>query len=216
MTEALRKNCRRVHIGQSFNAFLEAIGTAKDKGGKDSGRGSVKEQLLRIVYASFALQDTFEDEENETFAIAKGDFVKSASLWFSKKNNDQLSLFDNYIDISEELFKSLKKAPVPLDWEILLKLGKSPLAIDLYAWLSFESAKAQHCGHGRFVPWRALKEQMGAEYGEAKDFVKAAKRELSKIEKLYPEARFTLPKGGIKIEDDSLPSVPKSLALPEE
>ena len=65
------------------------------------------------------------------------------------------------------------------------------------------------------VSWRALimniGQQMGADYARPQDFVRAAKRELQKLAKLYPEARYSFPHGGIRILDGSLPSVGKKL-----
>ena len=44
---------------------------------------------------------------------------------------------DSYIEISEEFRQSIVDAPVPLRTDMLAALKKSPLAIDLYMWLSY-------------------------------------------------------------------------------
>ena len=213
MSEAALKNSRRVYLGDSFNAFLECLGTDKNRGGKDSGREAVKKQLQRILYSSFMVHHEAEIEEANIEQGSPSRFTGEFALWFSKKEGEQLALWDSFIDLSPELFESLKKSAVPLDWEILLKLQNSPLAIDLYAWLTYEGARAQQTGRGRFIPWASLKEQMGAEYGNVYDFARAAKRELAKIKKLYAGLSLGSRRAGIEIKADSLPSVERP-ALP--
>ena len=207
MSEAIRTKSPRIYLGNSFAAFLEAIGAAKDGGGKKSGRVSVLRQLEKLMFASFSVSYFNENKDASFLAGENAHFVKRFELWFSKKQTDQADLWDSYVDLSPELFESLKKAAVPLDWEILLKLRKSPLALDLYAWLTYESARAKQTGKGRFIPWAALKEQMGAEYDRLDNFSTAAKRELSKINKLYNGLSLGKCHGGIEIKAASLPSV---------
>lgn len=209
MSEAVLKKSRRVYLGDSFNAFIECLGTSKNRGGKDSGREAVKKQLHRILYSSFMVHHEADTEERTLEIGSARRFTSDWRLWFSKKSDEQLSLWDSYIDLSSELFESLKKAAIPLDWQILLQLQNSPLAIDLYAWLTYEGARAQQTGRGRFIPWAALQEQMGADYGTVKDFSRYAKRELAKIKKLYRGLSLGKRRGGIEIKADSLPSVEK-------
>lgn len=215
MSEATLTKSPRIYLGNSFDAFLEAIGASKT-GGRKSGAAAVVRQLERLLTASFSVQSTIDGIEARLFAGENARFVKKFELWFSKKQTGQAALWDSYIDLSPELFESLKKAAVPLDWDILVKLRKSPLALDLYAWLTYEAARAQEAGKGRFVPWAALKSQMGAEYDRLDNFTAAAKRELLKIKKLYRGVAIGKCRGGIEIKADSLPSVERpSLAQKE-
>lgn len=207
MSEATLTKSPRIYLGNSFAAFLEVIGAAKDGGGKKSGRVSVLRQLERLMCASLSVSYFNDNTETSFFAGENAHFVKRFELWFSKKEPEQGGLWESYIDLSIEIFESLKKAAVPLDWDILLQLRKSPLALDLYAWLTYESARAQMTGKNRFVPWAALKEQVGAEYDRLDNFVTAAKRELGKIKKIYKGLSLGNRRAGIEIKADSLPSV---------
>lgn len=215
MSEATLTKSPRIYLGNSFDAFLEAIGASKT-GGKKSGAAAVVRQLERLLTASFSVQSTIDGIEARLFSGENARFVKKFELWFSKKQTGQAALWDSYMDLSPELFESLKKSAVPLDWDILVKLRKSPLALDLYAWLTYEAARAQEAGKGRFVPWAALKNQMGAEYATVKDFSRKAKRELSKIGKIYSGLSLGKRRGGIEIMADSLPSVERPSLAPKE
>lgn len=215
MSEATLTKSSRIHLGNSFDAFLEAIGASKT-GGRKSGAAAVVRQLERLLTASFSVQSTIDGIEARLFAGENARFVKKFELWFSKNQTGQAALWDSYIDLSPELFESLKKAAVPLDWELLVKLRKSPLALDLYAWLTYEAARAQEAGKGRFIPWAALKSQMGAEYDRLDNFTAAAKRALSKIRRFYKGLKLGNRIGGLEILADSLPSVERPALPPKE
>lgn len=206
MSEAVLTKSPEISLGRSFDAFLETIGASKT-GGKKSGAAAVLRQLQRLAAANFSVQDAKTNEEMSFFAVKNARFIDNIELWFSKKKKDQPMIFESRLKISQDLFESLKKAAVPLDWEIIVQLRKSPLALDLYALLSYESARAQKAGRGRFIPWAALTEQMGAEYATVKEFARKARNELSKIKKVYTELSLGKRQGGIEIKADSLPSV---------
>jgi hypothetical protein len=53
----------------------------------------------------------------------------------------------------------------------LRALKRSPLALDLYAWTSYRAfAIVQKNQPPKFVSWRLLMQQLGADYGTANDF----------------------------------------------
>lgn len=215
MSEAVLTKAPEISLGRSFDAFLETIGASKT-GGKKSGAAAVIRQLQRFATANFSLQNSETNKETTLFSIRNARFIDSLDLWFSSKQRNQPMLLETRLTLSKELFESLKKSAVPLDWELLVKLRKSPLALDLYAWLTYEAARAQETGRGRFVPWAALKDQMGAEYGTVKDFSKYAKREIIKIKKLYKGLSLGKRRGGVEIMADSLPSVERPALPPKE
>jgi hypothetical protein len=56
----------------------------------------------------------------------------------------------------------------------LKALKRSPLALDLYAWSTHKALTVARKGRPQFVPWRGLMTQFGADYGEPRNFKKAA------------------------------------------
>lgn len=207
MTEAKLTKNRRIYLGDSFNAFLEAIGSSKN-GGKKTGRDAVKKQLERISTASFYTTENASFDDADYFAKSPTyRFTGEASLWFSKKSPDQMALWDSYIDLSPEFYESITKSAIPLDWDVLLKLKNSALEIDLYALLTYEAARGVMSGKGHFIPWVALQDQFGGNYGDVKDFAKKARAALAKIKRLYPALKLGKRAGGLDILADSLPSV---------
>ena len=69
--------------------------------------------------------------------------ISDSEIWFSKKkgNKTQQGQWNSYVEISEELFLSLKKNPIPINWEVVLEIRTNPTALDFYALLTYESAK---------------------------------------------------------------------------
>jgi hypothetical protein len=90
---------------------------------------------------------------------------------------------------------------------VLKALKRSPLALDLYAWLSYEAFRAHKSGKGRFVAWKLLAGQMGGDYANTDEFARKGRIALRKIQVLYPALRLGPMRGGVRIEQDSLPAI---------
>ena len=121
-------------------------------------------------------------------------------------------LWDSYIVLSDDFFKAILTQPVPVRMLTLLAMKKSPLGLDLYAWTTFESYKAQNRRQGRFVAWKLLHEQFGSDVSRLDNFVAKAKRELNKIMCNCPTIKLSFPFGGVQIHARSLPDVsPKAV-----
>lgn len=219
MSAAALSDTPKIYLGNSFDAFLKAIGATPESRGLKTGARAVLSQIYNIIYASFSIQKMSSSDE---FDIERGHpnrrLVEEYEIWFSKKNTGkaQQGLWGSYIELSKELFQSLKKNPIPIDWEVVLKLRKNSTALDFYALLTYESAKAQAAGKGRFIPWASLQEQMGSETSRLKDFSAKARAAILLIQKHYKGLKVSFPNGGLKIEAASLPSVPpKELTPPQ-
>ena len=101
--------------------------------------------------------------------------------------------------------------PVPVDMRALRALKHSPLQLDLYAWATYTAYVVSKSRESRFVAWRWLHEQFGADYTALKDFKKHARGAMARVASVYP-ALVTRPRqGGFDVLPSSLPSV---LALP--
>ena len=84
------------------------------------------------------------------------------------------------------LFRSVGHA-VPIDLRALKALKSSPLALDIYSWLTYRmSYLRKPC----LIPWEALKAQFGAAYGRPRDFKRKFLRHLRDVLHVYPGARL--------------------------
>ena len=99
-----------------------------------------------------------------------------------------------------KFFQAILASPVPIDRRVLRELKRSPLALDLYAWVSYRAfVIVQKNLPPQFTAWTILMRQLGADYGDAKDFKKYASPALRKIAALYPGLTIGKAKGGLTI-----------------
>ena len=93
------------------------------------------------------------------------------------KHPDQIDLFTSWVQLGEKFYEALTKYPIPLDMRTLRALKKSPLALDLYSWLSYRSFRTTQKPNSKpvFVSWALLQQQFGADYNDVKDFKRKMK-----------------------------------------
>lgn len=88
--------------------------------------------------------------------------------------------------ISERFFETIRDSCVPLNWELVFALGKSPQAIDLYAWLSHQCYITNHFRKSPLVVgWGDLYEHFGGESTTYK-FAEIFKKNFLSIRLLWP------------------------------
>ena len=72
----------------------------------------------------------------------------------------------------------------------LQALKQSPLALDIYAWLTY---RLNYLRKPTEIPWQALQTQFGADYATdtqgVRNFKKAFLHHLKKVLRVYPQAR---------------------------
>ena len=72
---------------------------------------------------------------------------------------------------------------MPLDPVIVRTLRRSPLALDLYAWLTYRMAMLNHSAS---VSWPALEAQFGSEYKRPRDFRARFRKQLARVIEAWP------------------------------
>jgi Plasmid encoded RepA protein len=138
----------------------------------DSGREirAFKTQLGRLSSALIRL------------AIAQGDHIHQIDtkvitafdLWFPKDERQRV-LWPSTIRLSAEYFDSLQAHAVPLLEESVAALAHSAVALDIYAWLAQRLHRIKP-EKPAFIPWAALKEQFGPDYGHMFNFKRVFSR----------------------------------------
>ena len=144
-------------------------------------------QIVRLFGARFVLHNVGVKAEGiEILPI--GDRVQ---LW---SGGGGLA-FPSAVTVSEPFYEHVLRGPVPVDLRALRALKRSPLALDLYTWLTHRAFVHQNGGRaGTSVPWSALQVQFGADYplhsrGRA-DFKKAFHAAYRRVQMVYPGARL--------------------------
>lgn len=182
--EVTRKREREIQLGATLSEFMADLGIANATGGKRGSITAVKEQTRRLFSATIALVDNPDNVEwgSEGFRLAD-----SLNVWWDPASPEQGGLFDSRVVLSEKFFNEMLKSPVPLDMRALRALKQSPLALDLYSWLSY---KTYSCTKPTRIPWEALQQQFGTSTESERKFRSLIRRALQDVQVVYPDARF--------------------------
>ena len=169
ITRVVQTSERRIDLSSHFGSFLKEIGYSKktNRRGDTEQSRTIKNQMLRLLRASITFQHKAGDEMNGGLAVRDVKVAPEFALWWNYKNPDQGSLFDSFIDLSEDFFNAILRAPVPLRTDVLAALKRSPLALDVYMWVSYRLFTMQTNGQEQItLGYGRLQEQFGTGIAE--------------------------------------------------
>ena len=185
--EAVQKRNRQIELGSSLSDFMFQLGLnpATGRGPRGDAR-RLREQMQRLFNAVISFDHTTMQEGRQGEGRINMTVASRVMLWWSPRDPSQAALWGSWVELSKEFFNAITANPVPLDMRALKALKRSPLALDLYAWLSYEAFHAHKTSKVRFVAWKLLAEQMGTDYAEVTD---SNRRPASPSEKSRPSIR---------------------------
>lgn len=180
-TDAVRTKCRTLILGDSLSEFMQELGLTPT-GGRWGTITRLKDQIRRLFTSSISCTYADNSHENEVgFRVAD-----CHDLWWEPKSPTQYSLFESSVTLSETFYQEVISKPVPIDVRVLKALSRSPLAIDIYCWLTY---RMSYLSKRIQIPWEALQVQFGSGYADnaqgKRDFKRAFLRELKKTHLLY-------------------------------
>ncbi len=181
-TEAVRTKEREIILGHTLSEFMIKLGLVPT-GGRWGSITRLRDQMKRLFAASISC--TYDDGKH--WAIRNVQPVMKANLWWDPKSPEQASLFQSTITLGEEFFNESINHPVPIDVRALKALKRSPLALDIYCWLTY---RMSYLKKQAAIPWEALEIQFGAEYGRTRDFKRKFLAQLKAVSAVYPEAKI--------------------------
>lgn len=186
-TEAVKTKERELILGTSLSDFMRQLDLVPT-GGRWGTITRLKEQTKRLFAASiYCNYQTDEQDAGIAYRVAD-----KHNLWWEPKNPEQTALFDSTVKLSEEFFNEVVNKPVPIDMRALRGLMRSPMALDVYTWLTY---RMSYLSKQTEIPWAVLQTQFGADYRTTpqgvRDFKKAFLRQLKKVSLYYPEAKVS-------------------------
>jgi hypothetical protein len=197
-TEVVRTGNRRLELGESLSAFMRELGLTPT-GGRWGTIPRLREQMNRLFRAKISFDLDKEANGQKGNAWLDMPVAPKGELWWSHKTPEQGTLWQSWIELGEDFYEAIKAAPVPVDMRALKALKRSPMALDLYAWMNYRTYTIQNKKTGQFIPWAGLQAQLGADYGDQKDFKKKAKAAINKVVALSPGISCDFVDGGIKL-----------------
>lgn len=205
--EVKKTKSRKLVLGTSLSSWMSGLGMVPT-GGRWGSITALKQQMKALL----ACNITAFWEGGNAWAINSVKVADRALLWWDPKDRkEEDPRIDSTLVLSEGLFEELLNHAVPCDKRILKQLKRSPLALDLYIWLTYRF-------HGlkepQAIPWRSLMRQFGSSYAETPKgtahFKTEFKKQLSKVLKLYHLAKVEVTEGDLILypSPTSIPAKP--------
>ena len=132
---------------------------------------AVKQQLRRLCGTTYHIYEKTRSSEADSNLLI-------AEKWMRSKDGVKITL-------SPGFFMMTGDSVIPLESHIVHKLRRSPLTLDLYAWLSYRLFRLKEV---QFISWKSLEGQFGSHYGRPRDF--RAKFQMS-LKKVLKHTRLT-------------------------
>lgn len=189
-SEACRKKSRSLEMGKNLSEFMRRL----DLDIEGRRISQLKRQMDSLFTSVFYVRYNINDNGrtgvgHELFAP-----VKNYICWDSPRNPGQPNLFANELTLSEDFYKDIISLPVPVDLRAIRGLRRSPLAVDLYEWLTLKNYNAKR---PTVIPWESLQFQFGAGYPTTPqgklNFKKKFRSALKLVGQVYDEARRLRP-----------------------
>ena len=166
-TERVRTKDRQFQLGASWRAFLKKM--------QITGTGelihAVQEQLKRLCSTLYQIHDVRKASESISNLVVADEWMRS---------DDGVN-----ITLSPSFYLMTGDSVVPLESRIVHKLRRSPLMLDLYAWLSCRLFLLKN---ETTIPWRKLEHQFGSDYCRPRDFRTKFQKSLETVLKQKPVA----------------------------
>jgi hypothetical protein len=163
-------------------AHLDLVPT----GGRWGSITRVKRGTMQLFSSTISLHEAGENyNRGGAFAIAD----KFIVFW-DPKSPQQTNLFKSTVRLSETFYDEIINNKVPIDLRALYALKRSPMALDIYCWLTF---RMSYLKKKTVIPWEGLQAQFGAGYPFTargkRNFKSHFLKQLIKVLWVYKEAK---------------------------
>jgi hypothetical protein len=202
------KQSRELILGDSLSAFMQELGMAPT-GGKWGSITRLREQTHKLFTSAVSCLYMEKANFEHSRIVAETGFriADEHQLFWDPKRPDQRGLFSNRVKLSEMFFKELLDSPVILNRNALKALPRSPMAIDIFVWLSY---RMSYLHTKTTISWPMLQAQFGAEYKETRDFKANFLKRLKEVLAIYTAARVEVSETGLVLKPSStfVPKLP--------
>ncbi len=157
-TAAVKERTTQLELGDSLSGFMRELGLTAT-GGRWGSIPRLHEHMRRFFCSTFSLSAEASDGE---FGMGMRP-VEAYRLWWDPKSPDQGDLWKSTITLNQSFYEGIIRRPVPLDMRVLKALARerSPLAIDIYSWLTWRMFDLRR---DTAIPWELLQLQFGGDY----------------------------------------------------
>lgn len=195
-TEAFLTKEPTLVLGDNLKEFMDELGilSTGQRGGRNGNVTRLRNQMKRLFSSSISC--VYEDKM--VFSGAALNIAKEYQLWWDPKAPEQVDLWQSTVTLTKEFYDEIIDRPVPVDMRALKALKSSPMAIDLYCWLTYRFSYLKRTA---FIPWQILQCQLGSNYADTKQgrhgFKESVKEHLRKVLLIYEDAKIEVSDNGL-------------------
>jgi Plasmid encoded RepA protein len=197
-SEAVRTRSPEIFLGSSVHEFLRRLDVPITRGERGSLR-TYANQLLRLASCAISIDENVHDGAGRTgLHIRQALFAEETKLWWDTAVGVGQG---SSLILSPVLYESILERSAPLSTNAIRQLRKSPMDLDVYAWLAH---RLFQLSRPSTVSWAQLSAQFGHDYAQLRYFRRFFSDSLKRVLKVYPDAKLKASDTGITL----LPSRP--------
>ena len=190
-SEAIRTRSPEIYLGDSVNDFLRRLDVPITRGARGS-RCVYANQLIRLIHCAISIDENIRDANGRVgLHIRQALFAEEARLWWDDESGVGQG---SSLVLSSVLFDSILERSAPLSTNAIKQLRKSPMDLDVYAWLVH---RLYHLNAISTITWAQLSGQFGHGYTEPRKFRHFFLDSLKRVQAVYPEAKLKVGEVGL-------------------
>jgi len=193
-TEAVRTRRSQIDLGDTPNDLVRKLGLSTISGPRGTAP-RLQEQLRRLLHVRLDWQSALSlapRSSGGAFVTAGGaSWLKPLRGLFPRQPT-----WRSQIVLSQDFFEEITRSAVPVDLRAIRRLRRSPLAIDLYVWLTY---RMSYLRKPTLIPWQGLQNQFGSDYARTRDFRRRVLRHLEFVVRAYPTVRLGSTDPGLRL-----------------
>ena len=183
-TEAVRTKSPEAQLGATPNDLARKLGLSTISGPRGTSQ-RLMAQLCRLL----SMRLDWEASMGLSPRSSGSAFVTAGGAAWLKPLRQLLPsrpAWRSHIVLGQDFFEEITRSAVPVDLRAIGYLQRSPLAIDLYTWLTY---RMSYLRKPTLIPWNSLQAQFGADYSRPRDFRRKVLAHLTNVLRIYPAVR---------------------------
>ena len=118
-------------------------------------------------------------------------------LWWSPQDPAPRPFWHTNVVLGREFFDEITRSVVPVDMRALRLVKRSPLALDIYVWLTY---RMSYLKRPCLIPWDELRTQFGSDYQRTRDFQVRFCSQMPQVIGVYPDLRVQTAQTGVLLK----------------
>jgi len=193
-TQAVRTKSPVIQLGATPNDLARKLGLSTISGPRGTSQ-RLMAQLCRLL----SMRLDWEASMGLSPRSSGSAFVTAGGAAWLKPLRQLLPsrpAWRSHIVLGQDFFEEITRSAVPVDLRAIGYLQRSPLAIDLYIWLTY---RMSYLRKPTLVPWEGLQDQFGSAYSRMPDFRRKVLARLEDVVCVYPAVRVQQTSNGLRL-----------------